>query len=115
MDRIAVDRLGKLYLSTFTGFRLFAVSGGIINDLVGSGLQQGFPGDGGFAPAAFAYLDPSTGSMILSAIVGVLATAGLVIKNYWYKLKSFFRGGKQTRPDPVTESASVADTKSESE
>ena len=46
----------------------------------------------GFAPAAFAYLDPSTGSMILSAIVGLFATAGLVIKNYWYKLKSFFKG-----------------------
>jgi hypothetical protein len=52
-----------------------------------------------FAPAAFAYLDPSTGSMILSAVIGVLATAGLVLKNYWYKLKSFFRGGKSTATD----------------
>jgi hypothetical protein len=51
---------------------------------------------GSFAPSAFAYLDPSTGSMILSAVIGILATAGLVIKNYWYKLKSFFRGGKST-------------------
>ena len=70
---------------------------------------------GSFAPAAYAYLDPSTGSMIVSAIVGILATAGLVIKNYWYKLKSFFRGGKQSQPDSVTESASVADTKPEGE
>jgi hypothetical protein len=70
-----------------------------------------------FAPAAFAYLDPSTGSMILSAIVGILATAGLVVKNYWYKLKSFFRGAKQTQPDSVTESASasVKDTQSDGE
>jgi hypothetical protein len=45
-----------------------------------------------FSPSAFAYLDPSTGSMILSAIVGLLATLGLAMKTYWYKLKSFFRG-----------------------
>ena len=72
---------------------------------------------GSFAPAAYAYLDPSTGSMIVSAIVGILATAGLVIKNYWYKLKSFFRGGKQSQPDSVAESAaaSVAETNSERE
>jgi hypothetical protein len=72
---------------------------------------------GSFAPAVFAYLDPSTGSMILSAIIGILATAGLLVKNYWYKLKSFFRGTKQTQPGSVTESAaaSVADTKSDGE
>jgi hypothetical protein len=46
----------------------------------------------GFAPPVFAYLDPSTGSMILSAIVGVFATVGLAVKTYWYKLKSLFRG-----------------------
>ena len=44
------------------------------------------------APAASAYLDPSTGSMILSAIVGMFATAGLAVKTYWYKLKNLFRG-----------------------
>jgi len=70
---------------------------------------------GTFAPSAFAYLDPSTGSMILSAIVGLLATAGLVFKNYWYKLKSFFRGNKQTQPDPVPESASVPERNPEGE
>ena len=48
----------------------------------------------GFAPSAFAYLDPSTGSMILSAIVGIFATLGLALKTYWYKFKSFFSGNK---------------------
>ena len=43
------------------------------------------------APAAEAYLDPSTGSLILSAIVGLLATIGLAVKTWWYKLKSLFR------------------------
>ena len=48
-----------------------------------------------FAPLAQAYLDPSTGSMILSAIVGILATLSLAIKTYWYKLKAFFSGNKR--------------------
>lgn len=43
------------------------------------------------APAAQAYLDPSTGSMILSAIIGLLATIGLALKTYWYRLKNLFR------------------------
>jgi O-antigen/teichoic acid export membrane protein len=46
----------------------------------------------GFAPAAFAYLDPSTGSMIVSAIIGIFATLSLAIKTYWYRLKGLFRG-----------------------
>ncbi|MGI9343839.1 MAG: hypothetical protein ACR2QV_13455 [Gammaproteobacteria bacterium] len=40
---------------------------------------------------AWAYLDPGTGSMIISAIVGLFATVGLAVKTYWYKLKGFFR------------------------
>jgi hypothetical protein len=60
---------------------------------------------GGFAPSAFAYLDPSTGSMILSAIVGIIATVGLALKTYWYKLKSLFKGQKTTQAE-----ASSADT-----
>ncbi len=43
------------------------------------------------APAAEAYLDPSTGSLILSAIVGLIATIGLAVKTWWYKIKSLFR------------------------
>ena len=49
------------------------------------------------APEARAYLDPSTGSMILSAIVGVFATAVLAVKTYWYKFKGLFR----RRRDPA--------------
>jgi len=40
---------------------------------------------------AHAYLDPSTGGMLISAILGMFATLGLVIKSYWYKLKSIFK------------------------
>lgn len=56
---------------------------------------------------AQAYLDPSTGSLIISAIVGLLATIGLTIKTWWYRLKALFRrkpeaaegGARQSRPD----------------
>ena len=50
------------------------------------------------APQAQAYLDPSTGSMILSAIIGVFATLALAIKTWWYKLKSLFRGSQEQKP-----------------
>lgn len=45
------------------------------------------------APSAHAYLDPSTGSLILSAIVGLLATIGLALKTWWYRIKALFRRG----------------------
>ena len=40
------------------------------------------------APPALAYLDPSTGTMVISAVVGLFATAALAVKTYWYKLRS---------------------------
>jgi len=52
-----------------------------------------------FSPPAHAYLDPSTGSMIVTAIVGIIASIGLAIRTYWYRLKSFFKGGKKDRPE----------------
>jgi peptidoglycan/LPS O-acetylase OafA/YrhL len=48
----------------------------------------------GLATEAQAYLDPSTGSMIMSAIVGLFATIGLAVKTYWYKLKNLFKARK---------------------
>ncbi len=47
------------------------------------------------SPAAYAYLDPSTGSMVVSAIVGIFASIALALKTYWYKIKGFFRRGNK--------------------
>ena len=41
--------------------------------------------------AAQAYLDPTTGSMLISAIVGLFASLVLAIKTYWYRIKSWFK------------------------
>ncbi|NLF22099.1 MAG: hypothetical protein GX590_02975 [Lentisphaerae bacterium] len=54
----------------------------------------------------FAYLDPGTGSIIIQAVVGGVLGGMLVIKLFWKKIVSFFKGGNakseapsdQTRP-----------------
>ena len=45
------------------------------------------------------YLDPGTGTMIISAIVGVFATIVLGFKSIWYKLTSLFSGKKNQPTD----------------
>jgi hypothetical protein len=47
----------------------------------------------GITPAAHAYIDPGSTSMIFSAIVAGLAAAGTVIGVYWQKFKRLFRRG----------------------
>jgi O-antigen/teichoic acid export membrane protein len=47
------------------------------------------------SPPAFAYLDPSTGSMVVSAIVGIFASIALAVKTYWYKIKGFFKRNRK--------------------
>jgi O-antigen/teichoic acid export membrane protein len=53
------------------------------------------------SPAAFAYLDPTTGSMVVSAIVGIFASIALAVKTYWYKIKGFFR--RDNKQDSTSE------------
>jgi hypothetical protein len=53
-----------------------------------------------FPPAALAYLDPSTGSMVVSAIVGIFASIALAVKTYWYRIKAFFKRGGRRRSSP---------------
>jgi hypothetical protein len=43
-----------------------------------------------FSCPAMAYIDPGSGSAIMSAIVGFFVAIAMVIKTYWYKLKSLF-------------------------
>lgn len=46
------------------------------------------------ATPAMAYIDPGSGSAIMTAIIGFFVATGLVIKTYWYKIKSFFKRKK---------------------
>ena len=43
---------------------------------------------------AFAYLDPGTGSILLQAIIGGVATGLFVMRGYWRKIRSLFGGGE---------------------
>jgi len=43
-----------------------------------------------------AYIDPGSGSAIMSAIIGFFVAVGLAIKTYWYKIKSIFSKKKNT-------------------
>jgi hypothetical protein len=46
--------------------------------------------------SAYAYLDPGTGSMVLQAMIAILAAAGVALKLYWGKVKSLFGRGRGT-------------------
>ena len=41
-------------------------------------------------PAAYAYLDPGTGSIILQGAIAAIAVAWFTIKTYWYRILEFF-------------------------
>ena len=54
------------------------------------------------APTAHAYLDPGTGSMLISALIGLFAAVALALKMFWYRLVGLFRGkGRDIRPGEV--------------
>lgn len=38
---------------------------------------------------AFAYIDPGSGSVIMSVIIGFFVATGVLVKTFWYKIKSF--------------------------
>ena len=61
------------------------------------------------ASPAEAYLDPGTGSMLLSAIIGVAAAVGLAVKMFWYRLVGLIRGKPRGARSGVVDGGSPAD------
>ena len=51
------------------------------------------------APPAHAYLDPATGSMIISALIGLFAAIALALKMFWYRLVGLVRGPRRGEPE----------------
>ena len=43
------------------------------------------------ASPAHAYLDPSTGSMVISALIGIVAATALALKMFWYRMIGLLR------------------------
>ena len=61
------------------------------------------------AGPAHAYLDPGTGSMILSALIGIVAAVALALKMFWYRLVGWVRGSRWGSRPGAVESAPAAD------
>ena len=47
------------------------------------------------ARRTYSYIDPGSGSAIMSAIIGFFVALFLGVKTYWYKLKSLFTKKKK--------------------
>ncbi len=39
---------------------------------------------------AYAYIDPGSGSMVMTAILGLIAAVGYTIRKYYYKIRNLF-------------------------
>ncbi len=39
---------------------------------------------------AYAYIDPGSGSMVMTAILGLIAAVGYTIRKYFYKIRNLF-------------------------
>jgi DUF1365 family protein len=49
--------------------------------------------------AAWAYLDPATGSLILQALIGMFASIAVGVGVFWEKLKLLFKREAKKSPD----------------
>ncbi len=56
------------------------------------------------ATPTFAYMDPASATLIISAIIGGFAAFGMIIKKFWYRITGVFTGGK-SEPAPATDGA----------
>lgn len=50
-----------------------------------------------FPSVSWGYIDPGSGSAIMSAVIGFFVAIGLVVKTFWYKIKAFFTGKKSEK------------------
>ena len=50
-----------------------------------------------FISKSFAYIDPGTGTIIIQAIIGLIATISTTIYIYFKKIKSFFSNIKNVK------------------
>lgn len=62
------------------------------------------------SPAAYAYLDPGTGSMILQGILGGLAAAAVLGRLFWQRILRFLGIKKDIPGESSQESESLIQT-----
>ena len=49
-----------------------------------------------FPTTAYAYIDPGSGSVILTTILGLLGAVSFTLRKYFYKIKRLFRSNKSS-------------------
>jgi len=54
---------------------------------------------------ALAYIDPGSGSAIMSVIIGIFVAIGMVVKTFWYRIKSLLGFSKSTKPSAPSSGA----------
>ena len=47
-----------------------------------------------FPGTAYAYVDPGSGSVIVTTILGLIAAIGYTFRKYFYKMKRLFKNSK---------------------
>jgi DUF1365 family protein len=52
---------------------------------------------------AQAYLDAGSASMIFQALIASILGAAVVVRIYWRRIKSYFRGTREPTEDPQNE------------
>lgn len=62
--------------------------------------------------AAYAYIDPGTGSVLIQGIIAAIAAVGVTLKLYWHRLVGLFRT-RATHADDREKSTSEAETNAE--
>ena len=62
---------------------------------------------------AHAYLDPSTGSVLLQILVAFLAGTALVVRTYWQKISGLLGRGRPKNPPSETETSDSERSKPE--
>jgi len=50
---------------------------------------------------AEAYIDPGSGSVVTTAIIGALAAVSYTARKYFYRVKDFLSGRKSAGKDPL--------------
>jgi hypothetical protein len=58
----------------------------------------------GLTDKAFAYLDPGTGSILLQAVIGGVASGLFILRMYWRRIKALFTTAKAAE-DPGQDTA----------
>jgi len=49
------------------------------------------------AQPAFAYIDPGSGSALMSVIIGSIVAIGMVVKTFWYKIQAIIGFSKSKK------------------